>query len=906
MNELGMALVGVALRGAAFSAVAVVLYVALGRRGPAGGSFAALAGLVGLAIVPVLALAPWPARGLAIPAIAPTQQKIISSTIKPPKALSRPRVRAANPRKARATVAKPPAAPATTRSVGRAPTTGEAPGWRWPAWAALGMIAATGLGLARLAIGVATVRSCRARSFLVHDEGLIALVEALRAEVGCGARIELRESLRLTTAATIGWRRPIVLLPIGWRGWSDAERRVVLAHELAHVRRGDFGAALLAQASLALSFYQPLAHWLAGRLRLEQELAADDLGATLSGGRVAYLTTLAGLALRQDARPAAWPARSFLPTRGTFLRRIEMLRDGRSPRSHQLSRGARVATIGLFTTVGVVAAALRGPVAPTAAMAQVAADPGAAKPPGKAEAVDRPFDLSYVPADAAVVVAVRPAAVGGRPELSALADYLEKGPFARLGVAAEAIEQATFVMTRQGPNAFADNTDSLFPLNYGGLILRAAEGKGWDETVRRFQQKAIEAKHAGHAYFKSTAIEGLCFATPDARTLVIDSEPHIRRALSWNHGKKAPPPWADSFRRFGKGQGAIAVDVAWFRTVFAAVLIEAQASPFALPLAPLWEETDTLVLGVDAAGGLTIQGELAGRSEAGAEKVTRTLDAVLTLARNAKDGARRLLTLETFGAQPGKNREAFILQQVADLADDLLKSATVERDGTIARLHLASETDPADLLLGLLPVAEEEARQSANLDNLRRIGKALNNYREAHGRFPPAVVLGPDGKTPHSWRVEILPYLDIKSLYDEYKLDEPWDGEHNRKLVARMPDVFGGPAVGGEAGRTAYLMITNPDGPFRPTPSKEGPTLDALRGAKQPLGNAVVLEAQAKAVEWTRPADFAGGDGPIPAPPADGKASKPVGVVRAGGEVELIGADVVINDPATIPAKVRR
>lgn len=43
----------------------------------------------------------------------------------------------------------------------------------------------------------------------------------------------------------------------------------------------------------------------------------------------------------------------------------------------------------------------------------------------------------------------------------------------------------------------------------------------------------------------------------------------------------------------------------------------------------------------------------------------------------------------------------------------------------------------------------------------------------AHGHFPPPTVLGPDGKTPHSWRVAILPYLDQKALYDEYRFDEP-------------------------------------------------------------------------------------------------------------------------------------
>ncbi len=119
----------------------------------------------------------------------------------------------------------------------------------------------------------------------------------------------------------------MLLLPADWRTWDPDERRAVLAHELAHVRRGDFAAGVAAQLAVALHFYHPLAHWLAARLRLEQELAADAWGARLSGGKPSYLATLAQMALRRDGRAITWPARAFLPSHGTFVRRIEMLKN---------------------------------------------------------------------------------------------------------------------------------------------------------------------------------------------------------------------------------------------------------------------------------------------------------------------------------------------------------------------------------------------------------------------------------------------------------------------------------------------------------------------------------------------------------------------------------------------------
>ena len=101
------------------------------------------------------------------------------------------------------------------------------------------------------------------------------------------ARVEVRELEWLTgsTAAAVGWLRPVVLFPCDWRSWSGLERRAVLAHEMAHIGRADYLSGIIAQLGLAVHFYHPLVHWLVLRLRLQQELAADALGAPLAGGR---------------------------------------------------------------------------------------------------------------------------------------------------------------------------------------------------------------------------------------------------------------------------------------------------------------------------------------------------------------------------------------------------------------------------------------------------------------------------------------------------------------------------------------------------------------------------------------------------------------------------------------------
>ena len=161
--------------------------------------------------------------------------------------------------------------------------------------------------------------------------------------------------------AAAGWLRPVVLLPADWREWDETELRAALAHELAHVRRSDFLLGLLARLGLALHFYHPLLYWLAGRLRLQQELAADGLAAPLAGGRDAYLRGLARLALRlSDRRPAGWPANPLF-SRGMLMRRIRMLKTKEGCFVGKASRWGRALVAVLLAGAIVGVAALRCP-----------------------------------------------------------------------------------------------------------------------------------------------------------------------------------------------------------------------------------------------------------------------------------------------------------------------------------------------------------------------------------------------------------------------------------------------------------------------------------------------------------------------------------------------------------------
>ena len=89
-------------------------------------------------------------------------------------------------------------------------------------------------------------------------------------------RAEVRFSDRITVPETFGLIRPVILLPVEASEWSSDRVQIVLAHELVHIERRDWLTQLLAQFSVCVYWFHPLAWWALAQLRRERELACDD------------------------------------------------------------------------------------------------------------------------------------------------------------------------------------------------------------------------------------------------------------------------------------------------------------------------------------------------------------------------------------------------------------------------------------------------------------------------------------------------------------------------------------------------------------------------------------------------------------------------------------------------------
>jgi hypothetical protein len=139
--------------------------------------------------------------------------------------------------------------------------------------------------------------------------------------------------------------------------------------------------------------------------------------------------------------------------------------------------------------------------------------------------------------------------------------------------------------------------------------------------------------------------------------------------------------------------------------------------------------------------------------------------------------------------------------------DKLVRLFTPKVEGD--RLTLVLEDKAlAPLLQPVLTSALASAARMQSSNNLKQIGLAMHNFHDTYGRFPAAAIYDKARKTPLlSWRVHLLPFLEQDNLYRQFKLDEPWDSEHNKQLIARMPKVYqssNNPQLIA-AGKTTYL-----------------------------------------------------------------------------------------------------
>jgi hypothetical protein len=379
----------------------------------------------------------------------------------------------------------------------------------------------------------------------------------------------------------------------------------------------------------------------------------------------------------------------------------------------------------------------------------------------------------------------------------------------------------------------------------------------------------------------------------DDRTLVVGSTENAMRMYIQLQSSKSPgllgrPAFieAEQWKAF---EGDLAVAAVKAKTVEEAIKMGGWLSrpplpAFFAPFSPLWQEGSWGIAGVHVGDEVKVHAIAVAKSGEAAEKVERTVEAARALALN---------TVEAFRKQrPATPAGPPLATAELNVVAGVLASLRTDREGPLVRLQGSVTSASVREKLPSILTLRDAARKRTSINNLKQLALAMHNYHDAKGHFPPAVLYGPDGKTPHSWRVALLPYMEYSALYKEYRFDEPWDGPNNRKLaVVSLPE-FSDPSQRGRSANTSYFALVGPGTIF-----EERDQPPALMRIPDGTARTIMLVEAKRDIPWTKPEDIPY-DPDKPLPKLGGYFEDGFHVALADGSVRFL--------PSTVSEKILR
>jgi TonB family protein len=233
----------------------------------------------------------------------------------------------------------------------------------------------TAARLAWILAGLMRLRTLRRTSRTAIAD---ASYEELTVLIEAGAKIEFVRGLG--QPVTYGLFRPVVLLPDRFPSLPQPVQRAVLAHELWHVRRRDWGFVLIEETVRALFWFNPAVWWLVTQVQTSREEVVDELTVQLTNAKRTYLEALLVFA----DQPTVFPATPFARRRHLFHRMLLISREAVMS-SRRIVTSSIVAGVAVLTAGWAAASAfpLVAP-APAPAASRQAQNPPRDRRPGEA------------------------------------------------------------------------------------------------------------------------------------------------------------------------------------------------------------------------------------------------------------------------------------------------------------------------------------------------------------------------------------------------------------------------------------------------------------------------------------------------------------------------------------------
>ncbi len=453
-----------------------------------------------------------------------------------------------------------------------------------------------------------------------------------------------------------------------------------------------------------------------------------------------------------------------------------------------------------------------------------------------ADAPKQPPELAMLPRDAMGVVTIKVSAIFDHPSFQLLREELSKPDsvigktfISKTGVEFKQIERLSIIVNPGEPNAephthIAITTRTAYDR---AAIIRTLGGKDYLDKIG--------------TYFYSH--RGTAYAFLDERTICYQPKEQTRNPLIPFREAKATGPLAEVLALASEHAIVAGLNMNLVRGLFT----EEVPTQFA-PLLRADKAMMHLSLGANSAKA-TVKLEFAGKKWA--TDGEEGLKAMQGLAvKEIADATMRLM-----GDGGGDKDYIPILEYLAKVVD----KSTAQVAGNTATGTIVADLGPtfAKLLAPLPNRIAEEGIRAGDVNNLKQIGLAFHEFHDTHNAMPTNI-LSKDGKPLLSWRIHILPFIGQPELYKEFKLDEPWDSDNNKKLIAKMPKVFEMAGIETkEKGQTFFQAFIGKKGDaIRPLMLEGDLKGLGFVGVTDGLSNTFMVVEAAEPVIWTKPVDL--------------------------------------------------
>ena len=469
-----------------------------------------------------------------------------------------------------------------------------------------------------------------------------------------------------------------------------------------------------------------------------------------------------------------------------------------------------------------------------------------AQPAASAAPAAAAIDRGYITPNAVLAAVAHPRRVLTAPEMEFLPlEIISAAGLKELGLDPVQLEEVL---------AIAVVKDTKQPPQFG-LVLRFAEPLRQGGLLPELVRHTTRAEINGKGYRKAAGPEDFSLMRADPRTILIAHDELLGKMLA-NVANPQPGPAAKLLGQMS-GSSDLAAVVA-LDPVRPLLKAELQKAPVPPAFAGFLTIPDLIV---SAEGQLTLLGNgggalvLRARDEEAAKQLEAMINALLDMA---KMGVQIQAGQLAKSQDPVEQATAQYMQRTSGRMIDMFRPVregdhlSLSAKGVSAQANIATVGIAVGLLLPAVQSAREAARRAQSMNNLKQIALGLLNDETVWGKFPARAICDKQGKPLLSWRVKILPYLDRADLYKAFHLDEPWDSENNKKLIAAMPVIYRNPSSTAPPGVTTYLAVSGKGLMFD---GSEGRKPEDIRDG---MSNTImVVEANDdRAVPWTKPDDW--------------------------------------------------